>query len=139
MWGALVRQLVVFVLTRRGKRVIAIAGILLLGFLTALLVDLHMYLTAGFTGVVALAALIALAVRALRRRIERREQARHEAEAAIQRAIAAQARGQGREFARSAVVEARDRLSFWRNKNGPDETKRTAVRTTPRIPLRSRE
>ena len=49
-WGALVRQLVLFTFTKRGKRVIVFVGLLLLCFVTALLVDLRMYLTAAFTG-----------------------------------------------------------------------------------------
>ncbi len=138
MWTALVRQIVVFLITSRGKRVIAFAGAMLLCFITALLIDSRMYLTAGFTGVLATAALVAFVVQYSRQRTEQRERVRQDAEEAVRRAAAAQARSEKIDKAKSTVADAartatgsaadiadlaktgiagaRDRLSSWRTK-----------------------
>ena len=106
MWTALVRQIVVFFITRRGKRVIAFAGAILLCFITALLIDSRMYLTAGFTGALAAAALIAFIVQYFRQRTEQRERVRQDAEEAVRRAAAAQARSEKFDKAKSTVADA---------------------------------
>ena len=142
MWGALVRNLVLFVLTRRGKKVIAFVGAMLLCFVTALLIDSRLYLTAAFTGVLAAAALIAFLVQHLRQRFEKRERVRQGVAAAARRAAAAEARSEKIDKAKTAVAEAatgvsssaaqvvdvaktgltgaRDRLSSWRRRKAPD-------------------
>ncbi len=138
MWTALVRQIAVFLITRRGKRVIAFAGAFLLCFTTALLIDSRMYLTAGFTGALAAAALVAFVIQYFRQRTDQRERIRQDAEEAVRRAAAAQARNEKFDKAKSTVADAarsatssaaniadrarkgisgaRDRLSSWRTK-----------------------
>ena len=58
MWTALVRQIAMFALTRRGKGVLIFVGVILLCFVTAILLDLHLYLTAYFTGALTAAVII---------------------------------------------------------------------------------
>jgi hypothetical protein len=138
MWTALVRQLMVFLFTRRGRRIVAFIGVLLLFFITALLIDSRMHLTAAFTGAVAVVSLIAFVVNLFRHRGRQRDRERRDAEQSMRRAAAAQARSERIDKARSAVSGAaktashraagmaglaktgldgaRDRLRFWRRK-----------------------
>ena len=138
MWTALVRQLMVFLFTRRGRRIAAFVGILLLFFITALLIDSRMNLTAGFAGALSVASLIAFVVSSFRHRGRQRDRDRRDAEQSARRAAAAQARSEKLGKARSAfsgaaktatdsaagvaglaktgLDEARDRLRFWRRK-----------------------
>jgi uncharacterized membrane protein YccC len=138
MWTALVRQLMVFLFTRRGRRIVAFVGVLLLFFITALLIDSRMNLTAAFTGAVSVASLIAFVVSHFRYRTRQRDRERRDVEQATRRAAAAQARSERIDKARSTLSgaaktashraagvaglaktglgEARDRLRFWRRK-----------------------
>ncbi len=139
MWGALVRQLVAYVLTRRGKKVIAFVGTMLLLFVTALLLDTQLYLTAGFTGLLAAATVLSWAVNNIRQRHRDRERERLQLEEALRRAAAAAARGEKMDKARSTFTGAartvtggaanvvgaarsgisatRDKLKFWKRRN----------------------
>lgn len=92
MWAAVVRQMAAFALTRRGKKLFALIGVLLLCFGAALLVDLQLYYSASFAAVLGAFSAVAYVVQHIKlKRIERERLAR-KAEAARQRAIAAQAR-----------------------------------------------
>jgi hypothetical protein len=95
-----------YFLTRRGKTVINTIAALLLCFITAMLLDGRMYLTAGFMGAVTVAFVSWRALTFLPRRAREREKARLEAERATQRAAAADARGQKFDQAKSAVAGA---------------------------------
>jgi hypothetical protein len=106
MWGAFARQLFAYVLTRRGKKVLAFVGAMLLCFLTALLVDLHLYLTAGFTGVLAVVALFTWLVQHVKHKRAERARLRHEVDETLRRAAAAAARSETMEKARSSVADA---------------------------------
>ena len=53
MWGALARQIAAYALTRRGKKLLAFIGTMLLCFVTAILLDLQMYISAALSGVLA--------------------------------------------------------------------------------------
>ena len=53
MWAAFVRQFAAYAITRRGKKLFALIGVLALCFGAALLVDLQLYLSAGFTAMLA--------------------------------------------------------------------------------------
>ena len=136
MWPALVRQVAFYFLTRRGKTVFAVIGVLLLCFITAILLDARMFLTAGFVGSVTVAFVGWRAMTILPRRAKQRERARLEAERAAQRAAAAEARGQKFDQAKSAVAGAarsatasaadlakagfsgaRERVGAWRGKS----------------------
>src|SRR4051812_15621715 len=104
MWTALVRQIAIFALTKRGKNTLILVGIILLCFMTTVLIDLHLYLTAGFMGALTLAAIVWRAVTYFPRRARARERARQQAEEAARQAAAAQARNEKFGQARSAVV-----------------------------------
>jgi hypothetical protein len=106
MWGALARQLFAYVLTRRGKKVLAFVGLMLLCFVTTLLIDLRLYLTAAFTGVLAVVALLAWLTSNLRQKRRDRELQRIEAEETLRRAAAAAARSETIGKARSSVADA---------------------------------
>jgi heme exporter protein D len=106
MWTALIRQVVLFIFTRRGKRVLTFIGLMLLCFLTALLFDSEKYLTAGFTGVLTIAALIGLAIQSVRNRKHQRERERQEQERAERRAASAQARTEKVDRAKATVAGA---------------------------------
>ena len=106
MWGALARQLFAYVLTRRGKKVLAFVGTMLLCFVTALLLDLKLYLTAGFTGLLTLVTLVAWLVQGFKQRRGDRMRERQDAEDAVRRAAAAQARGETIGKAKSTVTGA---------------------------------
>jgi hypothetical protein len=138
MWTALVRQLAVFLFTKRGKRIAAFAAVVLLCFLTALLTDSKMYLSAIVTGAVTVMMVIALIAQYFRQRFKQRSRARRDAEQAQKRTAAAQARSERFDKAKSAFSGAartasgsaagvaglaktgfggaRDRLRFWRRK-----------------------
>ena len=104
MWGALVRQLVLFLFTKRGKRVAILVGLALLCFVTALLIDSKMYLTAGVTAVVTAFLFISLIVRRFRRRALQRVRAQRQADEVLRRAAAAHGRKSRKDRAKSAVV-----------------------------------
>jgi hypothetical protein len=106
MWGALFRQLAIFLFTRRGKRIAALIGLVLLGFVTALLLDSRMYLSAAFSGLMTVAALFAFVVQSVKQRGAERQRIRRAAEQEIQRTAAAQARAEKRGKAKSRVASA---------------------------------
>jgi hypothetical protein len=106
MWTTLIRQLVLFIFTKRGKRVLTFVGLMLLCFLTALLLDSGKYLTAGFTGILTGSALVALAIQYVRQRKQQRERVRQELEKAERRAAATQARTGKFEKAKATVADA---------------------------------
>lgn len=139
MWGALIKHIFAFLITRRGKKVFAFVGTMLLCFLTVLLIDGRLYLSAAFTGVLAAAALFAFLVQHFRQRNDKRERERKGTAKAEKRAATAEARSEKINKAKVAVAEAamgvsgaaadfadatktgvrgvRERLSFWRSKN----------------------
>src|SRR6266545_823937 len=106
MWTALVRQLVLFIFTRRGKRVLTFIGLMVLCFLTALLFDSQKYLTAGFTAILTIAAIISLAVQYVRQRKHRRERERQELKKAERRAASSEARTERFDKAKATVSGA---------------------------------
>lgn len=106
MWSAFIRQFAAYALTRRGKRLFALAGVLLLCFAGALLIDMAYYVSASFTAVLAgVSALIWMSQHVKLRRAER-ERLQRKAEQARQRAIAAQARLERIDTAKSTVSGA---------------------------------
>jgi hypothetical protein len=106
MWGALFRQLAIFLFTRRGRRIAALIGLVLLGFVTALLIDAQMYLSAAFAGAITLAAILAFIVQSFTYRKRERARIRRAAVAEIERAAAAQVRAEKRSKAKSRVASA---------------------------------
>jgi len=106
MWGAVFRQLAIFLFTRRGKRIAALIGLVLLGFVTALLIDSQMYLSAAFSGLMTAAALFAFVFQSIKRRRAERQRIRRAAAEEIQRAATAQARTEKRGKAKSRVATA---------------------------------
>ncbi len=144
MWGALLRQVVAFVLTKRGKKIITFVAAMALCFVAILLVDLRLYLTAAFTGLLAAATLASWLVQLWRQRRRKHERDQRETEKATRRAANTQARGERIDKAKIAVAgaartvgdgaadvmdvaktrlsRARDGLRFWRKKRSSDET-----------------
>ena len=106
MWGALVKQVLAYVLTRKGKKVFAFAGAMLLCFMTALLLDWQLYLSASFTGVLALASVIAFFTQRLRQRQDEHERQRRNQTRAETRAATAEARSERIRKAKGAVGQA---------------------------------
>ena len=103
MWGALARQIAAYALTRRGKKLLAFIGTMLLCFVTAVLLDLQMYISAGFSGVLAVVAFITWITQGYR---QRREQERRQVESAARREAAAAARGEKIDYAKATVTGA---------------------------------
>jgi Ca2+/Na+ antiporter len=116
-----------------GRKVIALIGLILCLFATALLVDLKMYVSAGVAGFLAAAALVIFVIQYRRQIVANRERARQQAEAAQRRAAAAEARSEKMDKAKMAVKDtvkgmtagaadvaktgfagARDRVQGWR-------------------------
>jgi hypothetical protein len=106
MWAAFARQIAAYAITRRGKKLFALIGVLLLCFASALLIDMQFYTSASFTGVLAGFSGLAYGVQHVRLKRAERERLRRKAEEARQRAIAAQARVERMDNARSAVGSA---------------------------------
>jgi membrane-bound ClpP family serine protease len=133
MWRAGIRAAMTFAFTIFGRKVIALAGTIILLFATAILLDLKMYISAGLAGVLAVAALIAFFIQYRRQIKANRIRARRHEEAAQKRAAAAQARTDKMGRAKAAVSDtvmgmatgaadaaksgfagARDRIDGWR-------------------------
>jgi predicted lipid-binding transport protein (Tim44 family) len=95
----------VFFLTRRGKKTIAFIGVMLLCFLTTLLIDSRLHLTAAFTGVLAVVALIAFVIASFKQRTEKRKRGLQERTEVARRAAAAAARSERRAAAAAARGE----------------------------------
>jgi hypothetical protein len=72
---------------------------------TALLVDLRIYLSAGVTGALTVAALVVFVIQYIRQQKIKRERARQQAEEAIRRAAAVQARNEKVGKAKAAVSD----------------------------------
>ena len=139
MWGTAIRFIFAYLLTRRGKRTLAFVGTMLLCFVSAWLIDLRLYLSAAFTGILALIALFAVVLQTFRLHKDKRERERKSAANAEMRAERAEARSETINKAKAAVAEAAmgvgstaadfvdatkagvrgvgGRLSFWRRKN----------------------
>ncbi len=94
MWAAFVRQIAAYAITRRGKKLFAFIGAMLLCFATTLLFDMHLYRTAGFTAVLALVAVAAWVVQNVKLKRKWRERQQHSAEDAVRRAARAKARSE---------------------------------------------
>ena len=103
MWAAFVRQFAAYAITRRGKKLFALIGVLALCFGAALLVDLQLYLSAGFTAMLAGFAAIAYVVQHVKLKRAEHQRLLLRAEAARQRAVAAQARLERIDTAKSTV------------------------------------
>ena len=122
-----------FAFTIFGRKVIALAGTVILLFATALLLDLKMYISAGLAGVLAFVALMAFFIQYRRQIRANRIRARRQEEAVKKRAAATEARNEkmGRaktavsdtvkgmasgaaDAARSGYSSARDRIDGWR-------------------------
>jgi hypothetical protein len=106
MWGAFARQIAAYAITRRGKKLFALIGVLLLCFVTALLIDVQFYTSAAFTAVLAGFSGVAFGMQRARLKRAEREYLQRKAEEARQRAIAAQARLDRIDTAKSAVGNA---------------------------------
>jgi hypothetical protein len=108
MWSAFVRQIAAYAITRRGKKLFAFLGAMLLCFATTLLIDMQLYLTAGFTGVLALFAVGAFAVQHLKLKRKWRERQQRVAEDTIRRAERAKARSESIGRTKAAFGDAID-------------------------------
>lgn len=106
MWGAVFRQVFAYLLTRRGKRAIAFVGMMTLCFVTALLIDTKLYMSAAFTGSLAAILLLMWLLQYWRVRQEAKLRQSRRDEAAIRRQAAAQARGEKIDKAKSAMTDA---------------------------------
>lgn len=103
MWAAFVRQFAAYAITRRGKKLFALIGVLALCFGAALLIDMQLYVSASFTALLAGFAAITYVVQHVKLRRAEHQRLLRKAEAARQRAIAAQARIERIDTAKSAV------------------------------------
>jgi hypothetical protein len=103
MWAAFVRQFAAYAITRRGKKLFALIGVLALCFGAALLIDMRFYVSASF--ITLLAGFSAFAYVIQHVKIKRIEHQRLllKAEAAQQRAMIAQARLERIDNAKSAL------------------------------------
>lgn len=104
MWGAVFRQIFTYLLTRRGKRALAFAGMMALCFVTALLLDTKLYISAAFTGFLAVIFLVMWLAQYWRVRRQDRERQGKRAEHAERRQAAAQARGEKFDKAKAAMT-----------------------------------
>ena len=103
MWAAFVRQFAAYAITRRGKKLFALIGVLALCFGAALLIDMQLYVSASFTVLLAGFAAITYVVQHVKLRRAEHQRLLRKAEAARQRAVAAQARLERIDTAKSAL------------------------------------
>jgi hypothetical protein len=94
MWSAFARQIAAYAITRRGKKLFAFLGAMLLVFATALLIDMQLFASAGFTGVLAFVAVGAFGVQHVKLKRRQRERQQRMAEDAVRRAERAKARNE---------------------------------------------
>jgi hypothetical protein len=94
MWSAFARQIAAYAITRRGKKLFALVGALLLCFGTTLLIDMQLCASAGFSGVLALLAVAAWLSQHVKLKRRLRERQERMAEEAIRRAARARARSE---------------------------------------------
>src|SRR5882757_374858 len=106
MWSAVFRQIFAYLLTRRGKRAIAFVGMMTLCFVTTLLIDTKLYISAAFTGSLAAVLLLTWLLQYWRVRQDAKIRQSRRDEAAIRRQAAAQARNEKIDNAKSAVADA---------------------------------
>jgi len=106
MWAAFVRQFAAYAITRRGKKLFALIGVLALYFGAALLIDMRFYVSASFVTLLAGFSAVAYVIQHVK--IKRLEHQRLllKAEAARQRAMVAQARLERIDNAKSALQGA---------------------------------
>src|SRR5215467_4106812 len=106
MWAAFVRQFAAYAITRRGKKLFALIGVLALCFGAALLIDMRFYVSASFVTLLAGFSGVAYVIQHVK--IKRLELQRLllKAEAARQRAMVAQARLERIDNAKSALQGA---------------------------------
>jgi hypothetical protein len=103
MWAAFVRQFAAYAITRRGKKLFALIGVLALCFGAALLIDMRFYVSASFVTVLAGFSAVAYVIQHVKiKRIEH-QRLLMKAEAARQRALIAQARLERIDNAKSAL------------------------------------
>jgi hypothetical protein len=106
MWAAFARQFAAYAITRRGKKLFALIGVLALCFCAALLVDMQLYLSAGFIAVLACFSGAAYIVQHAKVKRAELERLARRAEAARRRALVAQARLDRMDHAKAAVRDA---------------------------------
>jgi hypothetical protein len=104
MWAAFVRQFAAYAITRRGKKLFALIGVLALCFGAALLIDMRFYVSASFVTLLAGFSGVAYVIQHVK--IKRLEHLLLKAEAARQRAMVAQARLERIDNAKSALQGA---------------------------------
>jgi membrane protein implicated in regulation of membrane protease activity len=100
-----IRSTMVFAFSMFGKKVIALGGAALLLFVTALLIDFHLYISAGLAGTLSFVALVAFVVQYFRQKRAERERQEREAEEATRRAAAAQTRSEKMQKAKATVSD----------------------------------
>jgi len=105
MWGAVFRQIFAYLLTRRGKRALAFVGMLLLFFVTALLADMQLYISATFTGCLSAVLVTMWLVQYWRVKQHDRLRAKQRLEAAARRLAAAKEREQRYDRAKARVAD----------------------------------
>jgi len=113
MWAAFVRQFAAYAITRRGKKLFALIGVLALCFGAALLIDMQFYVSASFTALLAGFSAVAYVVQHVKLKRAEHQRLLLKAEAARRRAIAAQARLERIDATKSALrgaVSAAGRL-----------------------------
>ena len=106
MWAAVVRQFAAYAITRRGKKLFALIGVLALCFGAALLIDMRFYVSASLITLLAGFSAVAYVIQHVKiKRIEH-QRLLLKAEAARQRAMVAQARLERIDYAKSALQGA---------------------------------
>ena len=103
MWAAFVRQFAAYAITRRGKKLFALIGVLALCFGAALLIDMQFYVSASFAALLAGFAAVTYVVQHVKLKRAEHQRLLRKAEAARQRALAAQARLERIDTAKSAL------------------------------------
>ncbi|MGB6916679.1 MAG: hypothetical protein WBE42_28600 [Pseudolabrys sp.] len=103
MWAAFVRQFAAYAITRRGKKLFALIGVLALCFGAALLIDMRFYVSASFVGLLAGFSAVAYVVQHVKIKRAEHQRLLRKAEVARQRAIIAQARLDRIDTAKSAM------------------------------------
>ena len=106
MWAAFVRQFAAYAITRRGKKLFALIGVLTLCFGAALLIDMQLYVSASFTTLLAAFSAVAYVVQHVKIRRAEHQRLLRKAEIARERAIIAQARLERIDTAKSALRSA---------------------------------
>ena len=104
MWGAVLRQIFAYMLTRRGKRALTFAGMMSACFLTALLLDTKLYISAAFTGLLAGAMVTTWLTQYLRVRQQDREREVQRVVLTERRQAAIKARGERLKKVKAAMV-----------------------------------